>query len=205
MHDSLINKKLNFNSISAGAFNSSVVSNTYLSNNTVNSVSKQTPEGNEDSISKVKNLVLQAVIQLGEFYNVDKTSESAYKIYIKKIEIEDGIWEQIYAYFNMGVWYMKKTYYDKSVKSFNYCLELLDNHKKGATESVIFRADCLYNIAQGHYLLGETAHAIETMQECYRVRVNGIGKNSMECSYCLYSLAIWYRDLQRWSECLQYL
>jgi hypothetical protein len=31
----------------------------------------------------------------------------------------------------MGVWYLTKTYYDKSIKSLMYALELLDSHKKG--------------------------------------------------------------------------
>lgn len=113
--------------------------------------------------------------------------------------MEEGIWEQIYAYFNMGVWYMKKTYYDKSGKAFLYCLQLLDSHKKNVAESVIFRADCLFNIAQSYWLMGDKQQAIENMQECYRVRVNGIGKNSMESSYCLFILALWYRETKKWS------
>lgn len=49
---------------------------------------------------------------------------------------------------------MKKTYYDKSVKSFSYCMELLDSHKRNITESIIFKADCLYNIGQAYWALG---------------------------------------------------
>jgi hypothetical protein len=46
--------------------------------------------------------------------------------------MEEGTWEQIYAYFNMGVWYMKKTYFGKSIKAFSYALEILSNYKKNA-------------------------------------------------------------------------
>lgn len=74
---------------------------------------------------------------------------------------------------------MDKTYFDKSVKSFLYALELLDSHKKNISESIVFKADCLYNVAQGYWVQGERGNAIENMQECYRVRMNGIGKNSM--------------------------
>lgn len=70
------------------------------------------------------------------------------------------MWEQIYTYFNMGVWYMEKTYYDKSVKSFLYALELLDSHKKGTAESAVFKADCLFNIGIGYWVLGERILAI---------------------------------------------
>ncbi len=70
------------------------------------------------------------------------------------------MWEQIYAYFNMGAWYMRKTYFDKSIKSFLYSLELLESHKKGSAESAIFKADCLFNISQAYWALGDQKLAI---------------------------------------------
>lgn len=79
----------------------------------------------------------------------------------------------------MGVWYHRKTYYDKAAKSFLYTLELLESHKKNMAESVIFKADCLYNLSQAYWATNERVLAIEKMQECYRVRLNAIGKNSM--------------------------
>lgn len=74
---------------------------------------------------------MSSIIQLSEQYNVDKTTESAFKLFTKRVEQTEGVWEQIYAYFNVGVWYLSKTYYDKAIKSFVYALELLDGHKKG--------------------------------------------------------------------------
>lgn len=49
---------------------------------------------------------------------------------------------------------MEKTYYDKSIKSFLYALELLEGHKKGVAESVVFKADCLFNIGLNYWALG---------------------------------------------------
>jgi tetratricopeptide (TPR) repeat protein len=158
-----------------------------------------------DPLLKTKHLVLHSIIQISEVCNIDKTSEAAFRILIKKIELEEGLWEQIYAYFNVGVWYMKKTYFDKSVKSFCHCYELLSSHKKNSAEVAVFKANCLYNMALGYWSQGEQISAINTMQQCYRTRMNGIGKNSIECSECLYNLAKWSKDMGKWGECLQYL
>jgi hypothetical protein len=74
---------------------------------------------------------------------------------------------------------MKKTYFGKSVKSFTYALELLANYKKNMAEGIVFKADCLFNLALAHWAQGSESEAMERMQECYKVRMNGIGKNSM--------------------------
>ena len=86
---------------------------------------------------------------MSEVYNIDKTTETMYRLFIKRVEQSEGIWEQIYAYFNIAVWYSQKTYYDKANKAFTYALELLDSHKKNVKESVVFKADCFFNIALG--------------------------------------------------------
>lgn len=49
--------------------------------------------------------------------------------FIKLCERFDGIWEQIYAYFNMGLWYAGKTYYQKAIKCFVYSSDLAATHK----------------------------------------------------------------------------
>jgi len=72
-----------------------------------------------------------------------------YANFIKLTEQFDGIWEQIYAYFNFGIWYARKTYYKKAVKCFSYALEMIISHKlsKDNTEnSIIFKADVNFNI-----------------------------------------------------------
>jgi hypothetical protein len=63
------------------------------------------------------------------------------------------------------------------------------------TEVVCFKANCLYNMGLGYWSGGEQNLAIEKMSECYRMRINCIGKNSMECSKCLYNLSKWFRDM----------
>lgn len=52
-----------------------------------------------------------------------------FALYIKLIERFEGIWEQVYAYFNMGMWYAKKTYNFKALKCFIYSVELIQSHK----------------------------------------------------------------------------
>lgn len=102
-------------------------------------------------ISTSQQELLKAIIQMSELYNIDKTSETMYRLFIKKIESSEGIWEQIYAYFSIGVWYSHKTYYDKAIRAFMYAMEMLDSHKKNIKESAIFKADCHYNIALGYW------------------------------------------------------
>lgn len=108
--------------------------------------------------------LLKAIIQMSELYNIDKTTETMYSLFIKRVEQTEGIWEQIYAYFNIAVWYSQKTYYDKSNKAFTYALEMLDSHKKNMKESAIFKADCNYNIALGYYAQRDLVKALEHMQ-----------------------------------------
>ena len=48
--------------------------------------------------------------------------------FVKLTERFDGVWEQIYAYFNLGRWYAGKTYFQKAIKSFIYAAELAAKH-----------------------------------------------------------------------------
>lgn len=66
------------------------------------------------------------------------------------IERFDGIWEQIYAYYNMGIWYAHKTYYQKALKCFTYSLELIASHKSSrevSDNSIIFKGDAMFNVS----------------------------------------------------------
>ena len=83
-----------------------------------------------------------------------------YKLFIKLIEKYEGIWEAIYAYFNIGVWYTKRTYYEKSIKAFIYCREMLDSHKKNNKEAIVFKGDVLFNLAIGYWMTGEHGLAV---------------------------------------------
>lgn len=67
------------------------------------------------------------------------------------------------------------------------------SHKKDVPDTILFRADCHYNIGLGYWACGNQLKAMEEMQEAYKDRVNGLGKNSFESSNCLYKLAEWYK------------
>jgi hypothetical protein len=70
--------------------------------------------------------------------------------FIKVVEKFEGIWEQIYSYYNISIWYANKTYYQKAVKAFSYCLELITSHKgnKEAYENTaVLRGDICFNSA----------------------------------------------------------
>ena len=78
--------------------------------------------------------------------------------FIKLVEKFEGIWEQGYAYFHMGLWYAKKTYYQKALKCFTYAYELILAHKssrEAADNAAVFKGDALYNISLCRYSLNE--------------------------------------------------
>ena len=75
-----------------------------------------------------------------------------------------------------------------------YCREMLDSHKKNNKEAIVFKGDVLFNLAIGYWMTGEHGLAVQNMQESYKDRVNGIGKNSIEASYCLEQLAKWFKS-----------
>ena len=104
---------------------------------------------------------MKSIIQISDAYFLDKISETMYGRYIKLIEQFEGIWEQIYAYFNIGVWYSHKTYYEKSIKSFMYALELINSHKKDVSDTILFRGDCHFNIALSLWVCGDKIKAVE--------------------------------------------
>lgn len=62
--------------------------------------------------------MLLNIVQLSERYMIDKITERMYGRYVRVVEQFEGIWEQVYAYYHVGVWYCKKTYYQKGIKAF---------------------------------------------------------------------------------------
>ena len=92
-----------------------------------------------------------------------------FALFIKLCEKFEGAWEQIYAYFNMGVWYVEKTYYQKAIKCFNYAVQQATKNNINSSSGFLV-ADATYNIAVCQYSLKESATAIETMEEAYRLR-----------------------------------
>lgn len=66
--------------------------------------------------------VLKAVIKISETHCNDKVTESLLTKFIVLVEKFDGISEQVYAYFNMGNWYLNKTYHQKAIMCFNHSL-----------------------------------------------------------------------------------
>jgi len=65
---------------------------------------------------------LKIVVGIAEALCNDKVTESLMSKYVLVVERFDGIWEQVYAYFNMGNWYLTKTYYYKAINCFNHSL-----------------------------------------------------------------------------------
>lgn len=117
-----------------------------------------------------------------------------YANFIRIIERMEGIWEQAYAYFNMGLWYARKTYYLKALKCFNYAFELVLSNKssrEASDNATIFKGDAVFNISLCLYSTGDRDKAFENMQEAYRLRAQGLGKSSIEASDCLYTMAKW--------------
>lgn len=134
-----------------------------------------------DFTSAYKKLLL-GIVDVSESANLDKVSERMYAHFIKLVEKFEGIWEQGYAYFNMGLWYARKTYYQKALKCFTYAYELIlarKPSKEAADNAAAFKGDALYNIALCRYSLNETEKAFENMQESYRLRALGLGKSSL--------------------------
>lgn len=66
---------------------------------------------------------------MAELGNYDTVVEKINTLYIKLIEKTEGIWERIYSYFQVGVWYARKTYYKKATLCFAHALSLLNDHK----------------------------------------------------------------------------
>jgi hypothetical protein len=56
---------------------------------------------------------------------------------------------------------------------------------------LLTKADILFNTALSQYFINDRKSAFDNMQESYRLRIKAIGKNSIEASYCLESLARW--------------
>lgn len=87
-----------------------------------------------------------AVLDISETAGLDKISEKMLANFIKLCEKFEGTWEQIYAYFNMGVWYAGKTYYQKAIKCYSYACDMAS--KSNINENAgLFVADATYNIA----------------------------------------------------------
>jgi hypothetical protein len=58
----------------------------------------------------------------------------------------------------MGLWYARRTYYQKALRCFTYAYELILAHKSSreASESAaVFKGDALFNIALCRQSLGE--------------------------------------------------
>lgn len=66
--------------------------------------------------------VLKGVLKLSETHCNDKVTQFLLAKFILLVEKFDGIAEQVYAYFNMGNWYLCKTYFHKAVKCFTHSL-----------------------------------------------------------------------------------
>lgn len=132
-----------------------------------------------------------SVIDISENASLDKISERMFGYFIKLCERFEGIWEQIYAYFNMGGWYAGKTYYQKAIKCYSYASELASNHNINDSAGLLI-ADATYNIALCFYSLKEHNKAIEKMQEAYRLRSQCLGKSSLEASEALLVLSKWF-------------
>lgn len=62
----------------------------------------------------------------------------------------------------------------------------------------------MYNMALCHQAAGEKDKATEAMQESYRLRVQGLGKSSLEASNCLLALASWTLADKKFDSCLQF-
>lgn len=106
----------------------------------------------------------------------------------------------------MGLWYARKTYYQKALKCLTYAYELILAHKssrEAADNAAVFKGDALYNIAVCRYSLNEHDKAYENMQESYRLRALGLGKSSLEVSDCLFTMAKWSLKEKKYENCLQ--
>ena len=107
----------------------------------------------------------------------------------------------------MGVWYGKKTYYQKALKCFDHAVKLITTHHSSREiieGSTIFRGDSLYNMALCHQASGDKDRAEEVMLEAYRLRVQGLGKSSLEASNCLFALASWNLTDKKFEGCVQF-
>ena len=102
--------------------------------------------------------------------------------FVRFVEQSQGIWEQIYAYYNLALWYAQKTYYSKAIKSLEYTLELLSSHKHQTDDLVLLKADAYFNMALARHADGNVKKAIESMKEAHQHRIRAVGKNSLEVS-----------------------
>jgi hypothetical protein len=84
----------------------------------------------------------------------------------------------------------------------------MNTHQKSRVEqndsSAMTRADLLFNLSAASYYVNDQKSAFDDMQESYRLRVKAIGKNSIEASNCLETLAKWAFSNKYWEDCLQY-
>jgi len=74
--------------------------------------------------------VLKTVLGVSEVHCNDKVTEGVMARFVRVVERFDGLWEQIGAYFNMGNWYLQKTYHHKAIRAYNHSLDLLNTHHK---------------------------------------------------------------------------
>jgi hypothetical protein len=74
--------------------------------------------------------VLGTVVRVSEVHCNDKVTEGLLAKFVLMVEKFDGISEQVYAYFNMGNWYLQKTYHHKAIRCFNTSLDLMNTHQK---------------------------------------------------------------------------
>ena len=69
----------------------------------------------------------------------------------------------------MGLWYARKTYYQKALKCLTYAYELILAHKssrEAADNAAVFKGDALYNIAICRYSLNEHDKIVWGMLGC---------------------------------------
>jgi hypothetical protein len=76
--------------------------------------------------------------------------------------------------------------------------------RETSDNATIFKGDAVYNIALCIYSTGKQEKALESMQEAYRLRAQGLGKSSIEASDCLYTMARWSLAEKNYENCLQY-